>query len=293
MVGDHHQLPPLLGNDTLEETLQEMIAEDNGFEEKKELEKLLEESLFERLYRNLPAANKTMLAIQYRMHEDIMETISPFYRLENDQLQCGIVDSDRERDHLLESPIVKRDNHLMWLDLPNEPAYFEERMSGGKSLYNAAELQEIRTLLVELNDATAEAKRAGRIASDEQKSIGVISFYGEQVKRLQRMLDQELRLPHLTVRTGTVDRFQGSERDIIILSMVRNNQNKHGDIGFAKDYRRLNVALSRAKELLVLVGSSDMFTKQAKQAETRKMYKHVVEVVKKKNGLKALESSKG
>ncbi|WP_038702920.1 AAA domain-containing protein [Planococcus sp. PAMC 21323] len=293
LVGDHHQLPPLLGNDTLEETLQEMIAEDNGFEEKKELEKLLEESLFERLYKNLPAANKTMLAIQYRMHEDIMETISPFYRLENDQLQCGIEDSDSERDHLLESPIVKRDNHLMWLDLPNEPVFFEERMSGGKSLYNASELQEIRALLIELNDAAARAKQAGRIAPDEVKSIGVISFYGEQVKRLQRMLDQELRLPHLTVRTGTVDRFQGSERDIIILSMVRNNQNKHGDIGFAKDYRRLNVALSRAKELLVLVGSSEMFTKRAKQAETRKMYKHVLEVVKQKNGLKALANSKG
>lgn len=293
LVGDHHQLPPLLGNDTLEETLQEMIDEDNGFEEKKELEKLLEESLFERLYKNLPAANKTMLAIQYRMHEDIMETISPFYRLENDQLQCGIEDSDKERDHLLESTTVKRSNHLMWLDLPNESAYFEERMNGGKSLYNAAEIQEIRSLLVELNKAAGEAKQAGRIALDQQKSIGVISFYGEQVKRLQRMIDQELQLPHLTVRTGTVDRFQGSERDIIVLSMVRNNQNKHGDIGFAKDYRRLNVALSRAKELLVLVGSSQMFTERAKQTETKKMYKHVLAVVKKTDGLKTLESSKG
>ncbi|ANU26204.1 AAA domain-containing protein [Planococcus versutus] len=293
LVGDHHQLPPLLGNDTLEEMLQEMIAEDNGFEEKKELEKLLEESLFERLYKNLPTANKTMLAIQYRMHEDIMETISPFYRLESEQLKCGIADSNSERDHLLESNSVKRTNHLMWLDLPNEPTYFEERMSGGKSLYNAAELQEIRGLLIELNDAAAEAKRAGRMALDQQKSIGVISFYGEQVKRLQRMLDQELCLPHLTVRTGTVDRFQGSERDIIVLSMVRNNQNKHGDIGFAKDYRRLNVALSRAKELLVLVGSSEMFTKRAKQPETRKMYQHVLDIVKKKNGLRVLEKSKG
>ena len=226
------------------------------------------------------------------MHEDIMETISPFYKLENDQLQCGIMDSDAERDHLLESKTVSRHNHLMWIDVPNEPASFEERMSGGKSLYNAAELQEIRALLVELNDAAAEAKGAGRMAAHEQKSIGVISFYGEQVKRLQRMLDQELRLPHLTVRTGTVDRFQGSERDIIVLSMVRNNDNKHGDIGFAKDYRRLNVALSRAKELLVLVGSSDMFTKRAKQADTRAMYQHVLNVVKEKNGLKALESSR-
>ncbi|HSJ37687.1 MAG TPA: AAA domain-containing protein [Planococcus sp. (in: firmicutes)] len=289
LVGDHHQLPPLLGNDTLEETLEAMMEENSGFEEKRELEKLLEESLFERLYRNLPESNKTMLAIQYRMHEDIMETISPFYKFDNDQLQCGLADSNKERDHFLESPGVKRSNHLMWLDLPNEPAYFEERMSGGKSLYNPAELQEISRLLVELNDAVAEAKSAGRIAPDELKTVGVISFYGEQVKRLQRMIDQELRLPHLTIRTGTVDRFQGSEMEIILLSMVRNNQNNHGDIGFAKDYRRLNVALSRAKQLLVLIGSSDMFTKRAKKEETKRMYRHVLETVEKKNGLKVLQ----
>jgi hypothetical protein len=293
LVGDHHQLPPLLGNDTLEETLEEMIKENNGFEEKRELEKLLEESLFERLYKSLPEANKTMLAIQYRMHADIMETISPFYKGENMQLQCGLQDSDRERDHLLESATVKRSNHLMWLDLPNEPAYFEERMSGGKSLYNPAELREISSLLVEMNGAVAEAKAAGRMAADELKSVGVISFYGEQVKRLQRMIDQELRLPHLTIRTGTVDRFQGSEMEIILLSMVRNNENSHGDIGFAKDYRRLNVALSRAKQLLVLVGSSKMFTERAKKNETKRMYGHVLETVKRKNGLKRLQESKG
>jgi superfamily I DNA and/or RNA helicase len=226
------------------------------------------------------------------MHADIMETISPFYKGEHKQLQCGLEDSDRERDHLLESRSVKRSNHLMWLDLPNEPAYFEERMSGGKSLYNPAELQEIRALLVEMNDAVAEAKAAGRIASDTLKSVGVISFYGEQVKRLQRMIDQELRLPHLTIRTGTVDRFQGSEMEIILLSMVRNNGNNHGDIGFAKDYRRLNVALSRAKELLVLIGSSEMFTERAKKEDTKRMYRHVLDTVKKKNGLKALAGSR-
>src|SRR5690606_4764441 len=289
LVGDHHQLPPLLGNDTLEETLEEMIKEGSGFEEKRELEKLLEESLFERLYKNLPDTNKTMLAIQYRMHEDIMETISPFYKDENVQLQCGLADSDTERDHFLESESIKRGNHLMWLDLPNEPAYFEERMNGGKSLYNPSELAEISRLLMELNDAVAEAKAAGRIPVDELKTVGVISFYGEQVKRLQRMIDQELRLPHLLLRTGTVDRFQGSEMEIILLSMVRNNRNERGDIGFAKDYRRLNVALSRAKQLLVMVGSSAMFTQRAKKEQTKRMYQHVLDVAEQKQGVKVLQ----
>jgi superfamily I DNA and/or RNA helicase len=289
LVGDHHQLPPLLGNDTLEETLQEIADDSEEFEGKAELKKLLKESLFERLFKNLPNSNKTMLAIQYRMHEDIMEAITPFYEQENEKLQCGLIDSDSERDHLLESLHIQRENHLLWLDIPNEPAFFEERMKGGKSLYNPAELRRIGALLKELDEAASRAKQAGRMEASEKKSIGVISFYGEQVKRLDRMIHQELSLSHLTIRTGTVDRFQGMEMDVILVSMVRNHQNKQDDIGFAKDYRRLNVALSRARELLVLIGSTKMFTERTKQADTRLMYSRVLEAVKKQQGLITLE----
>lgn len=289
LVGDHHQLPPLLGNDTLEETLQEMADDDDNFEGKVELKKLLKESLFERLFKSLPNTNKTMLAIQYRMHENIMEAIAPFYEQENDRLQCGLPDSDSARDHLLESQLFNRDNHLLWLDIPNEAGFFEERMKGGKSLYNAAELKRIEKLLTELDEATAEAKEAGRMKADEMKSIGVISFYGEQVKKIDRLIHQELRLNHLMIRTGTVDRFQGMEMDVILLSMVRNHDQKQADIGFANDYRRLNVALSRAKEMLVLIGSTRLFTEKAKQADTRRMYKHVLDTVKKQDGLRTLE----
>ncbi|WP_227937604.1 DEAD/DEAH box helicase [Alkalihalobacillus deserti] len=289
LVGDHHQLPPLLGNDTLEETLQEMADGSDDFEGKAELNKLLKESLFERLFKNLPKSNKTMLAIQYRMHDNIMEAITPFYEQENERLQCGLTDSDSERDHLLESPLIQRDNHLLWLDMPNEPAFFEERMKGGKSLFNSAELKRIGDLLTELDEAAEQAKQAGRMKKDEKKSIGVISFYGEQVKRIDRLIQQDLRLQHLTIRTGTVDRFQGMEMDVILLSMVRNHDNKQDDIGFAKDYRRLNVALSRARELLVLIGSTKMFTERTKQRDTRQMYTHVLEATKKQNGLRMLE----
>ncbi|WP_066255874.1 DEAD/DEAH box helicase [Neobacillus drentensis] len=289
LVGDHHQLPPLLGNDTLEETLQEMAEESEDFEGKAELKNLLKESLFERLFKNLPKSNKTMLAIQYRMHENIMATITQFYDQENERLQCGLKNSELERDHKLESTLIQRNNHLLWLDMPNEPAFFEERMKGGKSLYNPAELKRIGSLLKELDVAAAQAKQEGRMEANEKKSIGVISFYGEQVKRIDRMIHQELRLPHLTIRTGTVDRFQGMEMDVILLSMVRNHDNKQDDIGFAKDYRRLNVALSRARELLVLIGSTKMFTERTKHKDTRQMYTNVLEAAKKQQGLRTLE----
>ena len=284
LVGDHHQLPPLIGDDTFEETLETVIKESDTFEEKRELEKLLEESLFERLYKNLPGTNKKMLAIQYRMHENIMESIAPFYQNGSDSLKCGLPDSDALRDHKLESQLINRQDHLLWVDVPNERSYFEERMKEGASLFNQAELDVIKQMLSELNEATALAKSKGLIPTDELKSVGVISFYAEQVKRINRLIEQDLDLPHLHIRTGSVDKFQGMEMDVILVSMVRNNDNKHGDIGFAKDYRRLNVALSRARELLVLIGSTDMFTKRPKKEETREMYQHLLKVVQKQNG---------
>ena len=290
LVGDHHQLPPLVGEDTIDESLQAILEESDSLEEKGELKKLLKESLFERLFKNLPKSNKTMLAIQYRMHESIMETITPFYEEENYRLQCGLSDSDTMRDHLLESQYVNRNDHLLWLDMPNEKAYFEEQMKDGKSRFNQAELTTIREVLIDLDQATENAKNEGRMKQDERKSIGVISFYGEQVKKIDRLIQQELNLKHITFRTGTVDKFQGMEMDVIVLSMVRNNRDKSGDIGFANDYRRLNVALSRARELLIIVGSTQMFTERAKKVESRKMYSRLLGIVKDK---KALRDPKG
>ncbi|MEK4129824.1 AAA domain-containing protein [Solibacillus sp. FSL W8-0474] len=288
LVGDHHQLPPLVGDATFEETLEQVVKESTTFEEKRELEKLLEESLFERLYNNLPNQNKTMLALQYRMHKNIMSTITPFYENEQESLQCGLEDSDAVRDHFLQTSKITRDNHLMWLDIPNEKPYFEQRVKEGSSLFNVAELDQIKQQLMEMNEATAKAKAEGLIPQDALKSVGVISFYAEQVRRINRLIEQELSLPHLHIRTGSVDKFQGMEMDVIIVSMVRNHDHERGEIGFAKDYRRLNVALSRARELLIMIGSTDMFTKRPKHAKTRDMYSHVLNTVKEQSGYFAM-----
>lgn len=290
LVGDHHQLPPLIGDETFEETLEQVVKESDTFEQKRELEKLLEESLFERLYKNLPRANKTMLAIQYRMHENIMQTIAPFYKNESDELKCGLPDSDTLRNHQLVTPHFDLEHHLLWFDVPNEQRYFEQRMKEGSSLYNEAELAIIKKLLLEMNEATEKAKIEGRIPADTLKSVGVISFYAEQVKRINRLVEQEISIPHLHIRTGSVDKFQGMEMDIILVSMVRNNGG-NGEIGFAKDYRRLNVALSRARELLALVGSTEMFAKKPKKPQVRDMYTHVLETVKAQEGYRAFKEA--
>lgn len=286
LVGDHHQLPPLIGDDTLEETLKAIIDESEDVQEIHELKKLLKESLFERLFKNLPKSNKQMLAIQYRMHENIMQTIAPFYENEDNHLQCGLDNSDQVRDHHLEGHYVKREDHLIWLDMPSKKPYFEEQMKNGKSRFNPGELETIRYTLLDLDHATEMAIASGSLPKGYKKSVGVISFYGEQVKKIDHLVQQELKLDHLHLRTGTVDRFQGMEMDVIIVSMVRNTEHKGGDIGFANDYRRLNVALSRARELLILVGSVEMFTKRAKKRESREMYDRLFEVVKSQNGLR-------
>lgn len=289
LVGDHHQLPPLVGQETMDEFLEEI--EDR--EEKRELEKLLKESLFERLFRTLPKQNKTMLGIQYRMHESIMETIAPFYEEGDSRLLCGLDDSDTVRDHLLESRHIKRKDHLLWFDLPNAPAFYEEKAKGGTSLYNQAELNVIRDLLEDLDESVGTAKQQGRFHPDDRKSVGVISFYGEQVKRIDRLIQQELIPRHLHCRTGSVDKFQGMEMDVIVLSFVRNHREKSGSIGFAKDYRRLNVALSRARELLIVVGSSEMFTIRTKDAKSREMYGRLLDEIKKGNGLREVQGQLG
>ncbi len=224
-----------------------------------------------------------MLAIQYRMHENIMQSIAPFYENESDSLKCGLTNSDEMRDHKLESQFIKRNDHLLWFDVPNEHAYFEQRMKEGSSLFNEAELKIILRLLTDLDDSVKLAKENGLIEKEALKSVGVISFYAEQVRRINRLIE-ECNLQHIHIRTGSVDKFQGMEMDVILVSMVRNNDNKHGDIGFAKDYRRLNVALSRARELLMLIGSTDMFTARPIKKESQWMYQNLLNTVKNQNG---------
>lgn len=217
-----------------------------------------------------------------------METITQFYEEESETgygLSCGLENSNRERDHNLDGQYIKRGQHIMWFDIPHEEEFFETKEKGMTSPYNGAELKIISELLIDLNTSVEIAKQEGRILENTMKSVGIISFYGEQVRRLRHLVD-DMKLEHLKFRVGTVDRFQGMESEIIIASFVRNHIKKEEDIGFANDYRRLNVALSRAKELLIVTGSLNMFTVKAKRSSSRKMYKRVSDTVRLKNGLR-------
>jgi hypothetical protein len=188
------------------------------------------------------------------------------------------------RAHGLNAAWLKPENHLLWINTPSEGPFVEQKI--GTTFLNAGELDVVVRLVKALDEAWAPRVAAG----EPPKEVGVITFYGAQVRELKaRLAERGGRYKNLKLRVGTVDRFQGMERPIIIASLVRNNDT--GSVGFARKPERVNVAFSRAQELLVIVGSRELFTERARdigasEAPVRAMYGRVAEVAAKAGGLR-------
>ena len=119
------------------------------------------------------------------------------------------------------------------------------------------------------------------------KKIGVISFYSNQVRLLEKeLLDRDFadQISNISLRIGSVDKFQGIECPVVICSFVRNNPN--GDIGFAKDPRRINVALSRAQELSIIVGCSELFCSTNRNSKATELYQTIAGTIIEAGGIK-------
>ncbi|MCC5665924.1 translation initiation factor IF-2 N-terminal domain-containing protein [Nostoc sp. CHAB 5784] len=258
MVGDHRQLPPMLDTSTLEE-----VAQTIG-NTREELQ-FLEESLFKSQFESADESIKQMLITQYRMHPFIMGAINQFY---DGKLKSGILEPDTKRAHHLAGEIIQESQHLIWVKTPIENQFLEQR--NGTSYFNTQEIDAIERLCQQF-----ETTWASKVANGEpKKEIAVITFYGAQLRKIDERLQSEL-FPSLEIRTGTVDRFQGMERPVVIVSMVRNNSK--GDVGFAKKPERVNVAFSRAQELLIIVGCHNLFTHQS--GKVGSMYSEVSNIV--------------
>jgi DNA polymerase III delta prime subunit len=258
MVGDHRQLPPMLDTSTLEE-----VAQTIG-NTRDELQ-FLEESLFKSQFESADESIKQMLTTQYRMHPYIMGAINQFY---DGKLESGILEPDTKRAHHLAGEIIQESHHLLWVKTPIENQFLEQR--NGTSYFNTPEIDAIERLCQQFDNTWTS-----RVANGEpKKEIAVITFYGAQLRKIDERLQSEL-FPSLEIRTGTVDRFQGMERPVVIVSMVRNNSK--GDVGFAKKPERVNVAFSRAQELLIIVGCHNLFTHQA--GKVGSMYSEVSNIV--------------
>jgi len=234
LVGDHKQLPPIIKRELAEQALIEQKLE----------KRVLETSLFEYLYQELPRANKIALKHQYRMHPDIGNLVSSLF-YEKD------ISSDRvfidDKLHKLNG----FDKNVYWIttsDVKQKEKIYERE--SGTSYTNGYEATLIKAVLEKIQ---RDCQSSGL-----HKEVGIITGYARQIGRIEAAVtpkDNNL-WTNLHIVVHTVDAFQGRECDIIIYDLVRSNKQKK--LGFTSDDRRLNVALSRAKELLIIVGNDVM-----------------------------------
>ena len=190
----------------------------------------LSKTLFEELIRIYPFKSQ-LLNIQYRMNSLLM-------KFPNEEFYDNGLKSDSSVDDIKIRDIL--DSHqdeeaLLFIDTSDIADNRERHLKDSKSIVNEI-----------------EAEIAIRIADDylsdgvNESDIGIISPYADQVKIIQENTEIEVK---------TVDGFQGREKEIIIISTVRSNDN--GNIGFLSDLRRLNVAITRAKRKLIIIGNKD------------------------------------
>ena len=273
LVGDHRQLPPLFNEH--ESSYQEVVnmqAEYSDLtvelkpEDFEKYKKMVTSSLFEEYFEYADSSIKQTLTDQYRMHSDIMDLVNFFY---DGQLRDGNSLSKRaaSREHglTIESTIgadmIVPAKHAYWIDSSEISGMrvYEHREEGSKSAANIVEAHIILELLRKMEIQYAnlnDGKDVGPV------TVGVISFYYEQVVLLRKMLHEES-FHAIDVEINTVDRFQGKEKEIILVSLVRNTPKiRHSANSFVAAYQRINVAFSRAQNLLVIVGARNMYADQ-------------------------------
>ncbi len=238
LAGDHCQLPP---------TVKSIAALKAG----------LGKTLMERIVENLPKV-VTLLRVQYRMNEQIMRFSSNWFyggKVESaPQIKYrGILDWDYPIEW--RSPEEPSSCPQPLSPVPQSP-YHEEFVGETFGRINKAEAEETLRVLEEYFTKVGKQR-----ILDEAIDVGIISPYRAQVQYLRHLFKKhEFFKPYRRLITvNTVDGFQGQERDVIIISLVRSND--EGQIGFLRDLRRMNVAITRARMKLIILGDHGTMTK--------------------------------
>ena len=256
LAGDHCQLPP---------TVKSIAALRAG----------LGKTLMERIAENKPEV-VTLLRIQYRMNDEIM-------RFSSDWFYGGKVESAPQIKY---RSVLDYDHPITWIDTSNEENQItiegEDAPEDSASASSAASAanqnsdlnfkeQFVGESFGRINKAEAEltlltlaeyfTKIGKQRVLEERIDVGIISPYRAQVQYLKKLIKKyEFFKPYRRlISVNTVDGFQGQERDVILISLVRSND--EGQIGFLKDLRRMNVAMTRARMKLIILGNKDTMTK--------------------------------
>lgn len=190
----------------------------------------LEVTLIEKCLQRL--SNVNLLDTQYRMNETIMG-------FSNKQFYANSLKAD---DYVKDISLIGyEDSKIEFIDTAG-CGYDEKQDPDSLSTYNEGEFETLKKHLDQLMDN-----------SEDGINIGIISPYKAQVNYMLDHFSEEFQLTQ-NVTINTIDSFQGQERDVIYISLVRSNED--GQIGFLKDFRRMNVAMTRAKKKLVVIGDS-------------------------------------
>lgn len=256
LAGDHCQLPP---------TVKSIAALRAG----------LGKTLMERIAENKPEV-VTLLKIQYRMNDEIM-------RFSSDWFYGGKVESAPQIKY---RSVLDYDHPITWIDTSNEENQItiegedapEDSASASSSVSAANQNSDLNfkeqfvgESFGRINKAEAEltlltlaeyfTKIGKQCVLEERIDVGIISPYRAQVQYLKKLIKKyEFFKPYRRlISVNTVDGFQGQERDVILISLVRSND--EGQIGFLKDLRRINVAMTRARMKLIILGNKDTMTK--------------------------------
>lgn len=230
MLGDHKQIPP-----TLEEELVD-LCDENGVKHE-----LLEKSLFEKMYMDLPEENKIMLDTQYRMPAEIADTISEWF------YEGKYFSPDFKKGLKSQIPALSSMPYVI-IDTSKESNRFEKRIKEAGS-NNPLEAQIVAELI----------RFISQDPENDLKEIGVISAYKSQVKLIKSHLSKFLPQELAGEMAATLDSYQGQERDIILYSFTKSSKISPGTkrIGFLNELRRLNVAMTRCKKMLILIGDME------------------------------------
>ena len=236
-AGDHCQLPP---------TVKSKEAARSG------LETTLMEKVLDRQTREVIA----MLQVQYRMNEEIMGFSSTYFyegKLKADSSVSGWKVGDGHRMDFNPAETLESDNRPVTFIDTAGTGYEEKFHPESTGLSNP---EEARMLIGHLSEWLERSQKQLTEHAFAGLSIALISPYREQVELLKRLVSEmnSSLKPLKVIRVGTVDGFQGQESDVVYISLVRSNS-KH-EIGFLRDIRRTNVAITRARKRLVIIGDS-------------------------------------
>ena len=308
LVGDHRQLPPMfkeheesykeitINQDSIPEEIRDLLTQENF----RRFKKMVTSSLFKDYFEQADESIKHSLLVQYRMHTDIMNIINRFYE---QRLSCGNSEAIEklEKNHNLTikgidgSTFIKPEIHAYWIDsssTPNNKPIYEVRPNNSTSNCNILE----KYIVIELLKKIADAYKEQGYNKNNQKTVGVISFYQMQVNEIReafRNAKKTYDFSAINVDINTVDRFQGKEKNIIITSLVRNNEKGRASKHVVA-FERINVAFSRAQELLFIVGAKHMYENQSVQLPNMDMpgfktvlvYKNIMDTLYNKGAFK-------